>query len=82
MKLIFVTSEQFDAIWNKTFPASRVSANLPTPNLVLAHLDTVLVLGKSVRIGSIQEVETPDTANVQWYMDLLKSNKPFQKVRE
>ena len=82
MKLIFVTSDQFEFVWNKLFPASRIPANVPCPSIVLQHLDTVLLLGESVKVGSIESIPIPECASYVWMTDLLKSNRPFEEAKK
>ena len=53
MKIILVSSEQFQTIWRRLIPSERIHGNINHPSIVLAHLDAVLVLNENLKIGSI-----------------------------
>lgn len=71
MKIIFVNSKQFHDTWNKLYPAQRVSADIHAPNIMLHHLDAMLVLEGSVSIGSITAFQ--EAVNLEWLTNMILS---------
>lgn len=53
MKIISVTSEQFEFIWGRLIPSQRMSEAMPTPNIVLPHLNATIVLEGEVQYRSL-----------------------------
>ena len=76
MKIILVTSKQYDAIWNHLFPAQRDTGGVPHPVIILRHLDAMLVLRDSVKIGSIEAFN--DSVSLQWLNDTILGDKYFE----
>lgn len=56
MKIIKVTSGQFYEIWSKLLPSNRIEKDIPTPNIFLSHVDTLLVLENSVKFISMPDL--------------------------
>jgi hypothetical protein len=56
MKILTVTPEQFHTIWNRMLPANRMSGDVPTPAIVMPHLNTMLVLEGEVEFGSLGDI--------------------------
>lgn len=77
MKLIFVTSEQFNLIWMKLQPQQRISANMLAPNIVIAHLNAVIVLREAVTIGSIEAFPL-DEVTISWLNETILQKKYFE----
>lgn len=57
MRIIEVTSEQFHQIWNRTIPENRIHGQIPTPAIVLHHLNTLLVLKGEVQYGVLPDID-------------------------
>ena len=57
MRIIEVTSEQFHQIWNRMIPANRIQGQIPTPAIVLHHLNTLLVLKGEVQYGVFPDID-------------------------
>jgi len=77
VKIIYATPQQFNIIWNKLLPSQRIQSGMPTPNMVIQHLDTTIVLRESVEIGSIESFPL-DMVSLQWLDDTILHKKYFE----
>jgi hypothetical protein len=53
MKIVEVTPEQFNSIWNRLLPAQRLGGDVPTPAILLPWLNTLLVIEGEIQYGSL-----------------------------
>jgi hypothetical protein len=77
MKIIFVTSGQFQKIWNHLLPSQRDGGSVPSPVIILRHLDTMLVLKSDVTIGSI-EAFPEEEISLRWLNETISQNNFFE----
>jgi F0F1-type ATP synthase beta subunit len=78
MRIIEVTSEQFHQVWNRMIPANRIQGQLPTPAIVLYHLDALLVLKGKVQYGVFPDIDPEEIriADLPKYIDSIFQNEP------
>lgn len=77
MKIILVNSKQFYELWNKMIPAQRITGGLPTPAIVLSHLDTLVLLGDGVvEFGSIEKMT--DDITIAGFTETILKKQYFE----
>jgi hypothetical protein len=57
MRIIEVTSEQFNFIWLRLLPSQRSSGDIPTPAIVMPWIDTLIVLQGKIQYGSLADAD-------------------------
>jgi hypothetical protein len=62
MKIVEVTPTQLSAITSRLMPAQVIHADIPTPNLIIHHLNTMFVLAGEVQYGSIVGCDLTDVS--------------------
>lgn len=56
MRIVFVDSGQFDLLWQRMVPAQRMTGNLPTPAIVLQHLNTLVLLKEEIQFADAADL--------------------------
>lgn len=80
MKIIFVNTDQFRLTWEKIQPQIRIMADINHPNLVLPHLNTLLILDDNVEVGSLSQFSGADFS-LRWLYDCIQQ-KGYSRERK
>jgi len=77
MKIILMSKQQFDILWNKSLPMNRVFGVFTTPHLLFPELDAVGIPEFSVEIGSVVALK-PEVVTMAWFQDTITNKKYFE----